>query len=194
MKQEKKNKRHGVPLMSDPNIILRFWFEECTPEQWFKVDEKFDRMIAERFSACHEAAANGELYSWRSTPRGRLAEIIVLDQFSRNIYRNKPQAFAQDGMALILSQELVLLGLDKELSEKERSFAYMPYMHSESIAVHDIAVNLFNRPGLEENFRFEKAHRDIIHRFGRYPHRNKILGRDSTQEEVEFLKTPGSSF
>lgn len=180
--------------MKDPNIILKFWFEECTPEQWFKVDEKFDRLITERFSSLFAAASQGELYSWRETARGRLAEIIVLDQFSRNIFRNKPEAFAQDRMALVLAQELVHLGLDEKLTDTERAFAYMPYMHSESLAVHDIAVNLFNRPGLEENFRFEKAHRDIIQRFGRYPHRNKILGRESTQEEVDFLKTPGSSF
>ena len=176
------------------NEIYEFWFNECTPEQWFKVDASFDRMISERFSACHQAASQGELFNWRNTPRGRLAEIIVLDQFSRNIFRNKPEAFLQDGMALVLSQEMVTLGMDRELSPIEKSFAYMPYMHSESAVIHETAMNLFDGPGMEENFRFEKAHRDIILRFGRYPHRNKILGRISTDEEEAFLKTPGSSF
>ena len=180
--------------MSEYSKVLTFWFSECTPEQWFKVDRSFDQLITDRFSSCHEAASRGELFSWRNNPRGRLAEIIVLDQFSRNIYRNRPQAFAQDPLALILSQELVLSGLDQELDVMERAFAYMPYMHSESLLIHDVAIKLFEHPGMAENLRFERAHREIIHRFGRYPHRNKILGRDSTQEEVEFLKTPGSSF
>jgi len=174
--------------------IYQFWFKECTPEQWFKVDPGFDQQIRDRFSSCHEAASRGELFSWRNTARGRLAEIIVLDQFSRNIFRNRPEAFSQDGMALVLSQEMVAHTLDRELSPVEKSFAYMPYMHSESLLIHELAMKLFDGPGMEENFRYEKAHRDIIRRFGRYPHRNKILGRVSTQEEEDFLKTPGSSF
>lgn len=174
--------------------IHSFWFIESTPKQWFKGGQDFDRRITERFSVIHEAASRGELYHWRKTARGRLAEIIVLDQFSRNIHREKPRAFLQDGMALILSQELVGLGLDKDLTVDERRFAYMPYMHSESIMIHELAVKLFDGPGMEENLRFEKAHQKIILRFGRYPHRNKILGRESTQEEEDFLKTPGSSF
>jgi len=118
----------------------------------------------------------------------------VLDQFSRNIHRGAPQAFAQDALALALAQELVAARHDQELTTEERAFAYMPYMHSESLAIHDQAMLLFNQPGLDNNLQFEVRHRDIIARFGRYPHRNAALGRNSTAEETSFLAEPGSSF
>ncbi len=169
--------------------VLDFWFKELTFKDWFSGSTDLDQRIKTRFEKTLEEASRGELSSWRKTPRGRLAEIIVLDQFSRNVYRNTSSAFAQDKMALILSQELVLGGFDKDLSPEEKSFAYMPYMHSESRLMHEEAVKLFNQPGLENNYKFELLHKEIIDRFGRYPHRNAILGRESTPEEVEFLKT-----
>jgi uncharacterized protein (DUF924 family) len=134
------------------------------------------------------------LYSWRATARGRLAEIIVLDQFSRNIHRNTPWAFAQDTLALGLSQAAVSAGALQELNETERAFLLMPYMHSESRLIHEQAETLFRQFTPPYNYDFELKHKTIIDRFGRYPHRNKILGRDSTSEEVEFLKQPGSAF
>ncbi len=153
-----------------------------------------DAQIAERFLPTLLAAARGELFNWRTSAEGRLAEILVLDQFSRNIFRGKPESFAQDSLALILSQEAVLGGALSELPPQKQAFLLMPYMHSESSLIHEEAIKLFSRPGLDFNLDFEKKHKVIIDRFGRYPHRNEILGRISTPEEVEFLKQPGSSF
>ena len=174
--------------------ILHFWFEELTPAQHFAQEDAIDAMIRVRFGATWEAARQCELWSWRGTPQGRLAEILVLDQFSRNIHRGSPLAFAQDAQALVLAQELVAGQHDTALTPAQRAFAYMPYMHSESLVVHAQAMVLFDQPGLENNLKFEVAHRDIIARFGRYPHRNAVLGRSSTPEELAFLQQPGSSF
>lgn len=174
--------------------VFKFWFEETRPEQQFKKDPAFDALIRARFESLHHAAAQGELFAWRATPAGRLAEIIVLDQFSRNLFRDSPRAFACDGMALVLAQEAVSSGADRALPAKQCAFLYMPYMHSESSLVHREAERLFSQPGLEENLKFERRHRAVIERFGRYPHRNAVLGRESTPEELKFLARPGSSF
>jgi uncharacterized protein (DUF924 family) len=174
--------------------ITTFWFEEISQTQWWKKDVQFDQLIASRFSDVHGQASRCELYGWRQTAEGRLAEIIVLDQFSRNIYRNSPLSFATDSMALVLAQEAIRVGADKEVSEGVRSFFYMPYMHSESAVIHKEAVSLYQAYGNEDNLKFELRHKAIIDRFGRYPHRNEILGRDSKVEEVEFLSQPESSF
>lgn len=177
-----------------PADILTFWFEELEPAQWWKKDLAFDRMIAERFGALHAQAARCELYPWRRTAEGRLAEIIILDQFSRNMFRDTAQAFSADALALALAQEAVASGADSALTPVQRSFLYMPYMHSESALIHEQAVDLYTRNGIEENLRFEIRHKEIINRFGRYPHRNAILGRASTSDELAFLQQPGSSF
>ena len=177
-----------------PNPILHFWFTELTPKQHFVKDAALDETIRTRFGATLEAAARCELFAWRATPKGRLAEIIVLDQFSRNVYRDTPRAFAQDALALALAQELVASGQDRSLPVEQLRFVFMPYMHSESALIHDQAVALFSQPGLEDNLRFEHAHKAIIDRFGRYPHRNAIVGRNSTAEELAFLSGPRSSF
>ncbi len=177
-----------------PQDILHFWFDELTPKQHFAKDAALDAAIGARFGATLEAAAKCELFAWRATPEGRLAEIIVLDQFSRNVYRDTPRSFAQDALALVLAQELVASTQDRSLSLAQRSFGYMPYMHSESAVVHAQAVVEFDQPGMEDTLRFELHHKELIDRFGRYPHRNAILGRASTAEELEFLSGPGSSF
>ena len=174
--------------------ILDFWFDQLTDKQHFAKDAVLDADIRTRFGATLEAAARCELFAWRTTPPGRLAEIIVLDQFSRNIHRDTPDAFAQDTLALALAQELVAGKQDQLLTVKQRHFAYMPYMHSESALVHAQAVQLFAQPGLEGALDFEQRHQAIIARFGRYPHRNLILMRASTAEEIVFLNEPGSSF
>ncbi len=174
--------------------VLEFWFDELTPKDWFTGGEEIDALIEARFSDLHRSAAQGELFEWRQNAQGRLAEIIVLDQFSRNIGRNSPAAFSVDPMALALAQEAVAGGFDLQLNEQQKSFLYMPYMHSESLLVHEQAVELFSQTGLEHNLDFEFKHKVIIERFGRYPHRNEVLGRTSTSEEVEFLQQPGSSF
>ena len=180
--------------LTSADALLDFWFRELTPAQWFRKDDALDAHIHERFRDTHREAAAGELWQWRGSAAGRLAEILVLDQFSRNLYRDRPQAFAQDATALVLAQEAVAQGADRELDVTQRVFLYMPYMHSESLKVHDEALRLFDQPGMEESLRFEHRHRDILLRFGRYPHRNAILGRDSTPEEEAFLAQPGSGF
>lgn len=174
--------------------ILHFWFDPDHRSLWFAKSDDFDAKIRESFQAIHHQAAQAELWSWRKTPEGRLAEIIILDQFSRNLYRDQAQAFAYDSLALALAQEAISLQLDAQLSPEQRSFLYMPFMHSESKHIHEFALKLFQRLGNEINLNFEKKHKVIIDRFGRYPHRNKILGRTSTPEELEFLTQPNSSF
>lgn len=178
----------------DVQEVLRFWFEEIDPEMWFKKDRQFDEEIRRRFSTVHQAAVRGELFHWRETLEGRLAEVIVLDQFSRNMYRDQPEAFRYDGMALILAQEALRQGNLQELTVVQRSFLYMPFMHSESSTIHEWAMELFAEEGMESSYEYEKQHRDIIERFGRYPHRNHILQRESTEEEMRFLKEEHAGF
>ncbi len=177
-----------------PAAIIHFWFTELTDKQHFAKDDALDALIAQRFGGLLESAARCELFGWRGSPAGRLAEIIVLDQFSRNVWRDTPRAFAQDALALALAQELVARGDDAQLPVAQRRFAYMPYMHSESLAVHQEALRLFAQPGLEDNLRFERSHLAILERFGRYPHRNVVLGRASSDQELTFLSGPNSSF
>lgn len=174
--------------------VIDFWFSELEPKMWWIKDAEFDANIERRFGRVHRQAMDGELYEWRKSPLGALAEVLVLDQFSRNIFRDKPEAFACDSQALVLAQVAVENQFDEELSVVERSFLYMPYMHSESKLIHEQAIILFTKLGNKDNLRFEQRHKDIVDRFGRYPHRNKILGRESTEEEIEFLKQPGSGF
>ncbi|MDC9719295.1 MAG: DUF924 domain-containing protein [Gammaproteobacteria bacterium] len=174
--------------------IIHFWYKEIPPRNWFIKDLDFDTLLKRRFADIHQRAAAGELESWRQKPLGKLAEIIILDQFSRNLFRDSPKAFAYDSQALVLAQTAIKEGADTSLSTNQKSFLYMPFMHSESVAIHEQAVKLFNQPGLENNYDFELKHKVIIDRFGRYPHRNDVLGRASTPEELEFLSGPGSSF
>lgn len=174
--------------------VIDFWFKEINPGQWWHQSDEFDSQIRERFSQLHTMASRCELYGWRSVPLGRLAEIIVLDQFPRNMFRGTAQAFATDSLALALAQEAVAIRVDAELDSAKKAFLYMPFMHSESPLIHDVAVKLFSEDGMDSNLQFELRHKAIIDRFGHYPHRNAVLGRASSAEEIEFLKTPGSSF
>lgn len=171
--------------------VIAFWFEEIEPAQHWKKDPDFDQLIRDRFGIVHAAATRCELFSWREEPEGRLAEIIVLDQFSRNMFRDRPAAFASDPLALALAQEAIAWGADKQIDRDRVSFLYMPFMHSESALIHEEAVKLF---ASLENLEYELKHKAIIDRFGRYPHRNEVLGRVSTPEELEFLQEPDSSF
>lgn len=174
--------------------VLTFWFNEIEPAQWWINDPAFDALVERRFSSLLQQAAAGELFEWRASLRGRLAEVIVLDQFSRNIHRGTPSAFSQDAAALVLSQEAVAAGALSELGPDERNFLLMPFMHSESRHIHAHAERLFKQFTPERNYDFELRHKAIVERFGRYPHRNAILGRASTLEEIDFLKQPGSAF
>jgi len=180
--------------VTEASDIIRFWFEEIPAESWFTKDPAFDQQLSERFMSTYQHAARGECAHWRETPLGRLAEIIVLDQFPRNMFREQPAAFATDNVALVLSQEAVAQGVLDALTVQQQPFLIMPYMHSESPAIHEKAMILFSRPGLEHNLDYEIRHKAIIDRFGRYPHRNEIVGRESTPDELAFLEEPGSSF
>jgi uncharacterized protein (DUF924 family) len=178
----------------DYNVILNFWFEEIESSKWWSKDLQFDEMISKRFAEVHRAANRCELSHWRKRPQGRLAEIIVLDQFSRNMFRDTALSFASDSLALVLAQEAISVGADVELDQSQRNFLYMPFMHSESLIIHDVAVELYTQNGSQYSLDFELKHRNIIQKFGRYPHRNTILGRTSSQAELEFLTQANSSF
>lgn len=173
--------------MKTAEDVLKFWFAEHGKDDWFGGKPEFDARLAERFAGTHEAVSRGEAWRWRVTPEGRLAEVIVLDQFSRQLYRGKPRAFAQDGMALVLAQEAVAGGHDMKLEPQQRMFLYMPFMHSESLLVHEEAVRLFTSLGNAETLDFELAHKACLERFGRYPRRNAVLGRQSTPEELDYI-------
>lgn len=182
------------PAAIDPESVLAFWFEELGPKDWWGKDDALDARIAKRFGELLAHASRCELQAWRATPRGRLAEVLVLDQFSRHVHRDAPGAFASDPLALALAQEAVARGDDQALTPIERVFLYLPYMHSESRAIQAESVALYARNGLEDNLDFARRHQAIVDRFGRYPHRNAVLGRESTPEEAAFLMEPGSRF
>lgn len=172
-----------------PDEVISFWFDELKPSQQFKKSDELDALIKTRFLSCWHSIMAGETENWRDTAHGRLAEIIVLDQFGRNMFRGLATAYLADPVALILAQEAVRSKADKDLDERQRTFLYMPYMHSESRKVHEQAMILFSDlPNLD----YEIRHKTIIDRFGRYPHRNEVLRRESTAEEIEWMKSnPG---
>lgn len=173
--------------MQSPDEVLRFWFEEHGPDDWFSGKPEFDALLKARFEPTHEAVARGEGFVWRGTTDGRLAEIIVLDQFSRQLYRNSPKAFSQDGMALVLAQEMIAHGLDRDLPLDRRLFIYMPYQHAESRVIQAQSVRLFQSLGDENYLNFARWHFDVIQRFGRFSKRNTVLGRESTPEELAYI-------
>jgi uncharacterized protein (DUF924 family) len=172
--------------------VLRFWFAETKPQQWFTRDENLDAEIRRRFGALHASLIEKVPATVTATPLGALATVIVLDQFSRNLYRNSPRAFAADATALAIAQEAIAAGFDRELDANQRMFLYMPFQHSEDKAIQARSMELFQALGNANALDYAQQHRDIIERFGRFPHRNRVLNRTSTPEEIEFLKThPG---
>jgi len=174
--------------------VLDFWFNPDNKPFWFQKNEKFDQQINEIFYDIWLAGSHDLLANWKDTLEGTLAEIIVLDQFSRNLNRDNPSSFAQDGMALVLAQEAIKDPEFSGLSIDQKRFILMPFMHSESSSIHEQAMLLFEELGDEPTLQFEIKHKAIIDKFGRYPHRNEILNRQSTSKELEFLKQPNSSF
>jgi len=180
--------------MSKQNEVLNFWFEECEEEQWFQKDAAFDGMMRERFLDDVERAIADDYDYWAETPEGRLALILLLDQFTRNIFRDTSRAFAGDDKALALCLEGIELGLLEILKGHRVWFFILPLEHSEDMEIQKMGLPLFKKYPPEDCYQYALAHYEIIERFGRYPHRNKILGRESTPEEIEFLKQPGSSF
>ena len=186
--------RNGAETTPEAETVLQFWFNETEPEKWFKKDEEFDRTVRARFADVCRRAAAGELDAWQHTPRGCVALVIVLDQFPRNMYRGDARAFATDAAARAVLRRALASGFDKGLSVPEKQFLYMPLQHSEDAADQALSVALNTATGNADLVKWAEAHQRIVERFGRFPHRNDILGRESTQEEVEFLKEKGSSF
>ena len=174
--------------------VHTFWFETLKPADWFASNDALDRRIAAEFGALIPAARAGALEFWRVSATGRLAEVLVLDQFSRNVFRGHADAFAGDDMALALAKQAIEVGAAQHLAARERAFLYLPFMHSESLAEHGRALELFSEPGLEQQLQHEHRHRAVLERFGRYPQRNAALGRTNTDEEAAFLAQPGSGF
>lgn len=200
-------------MVHDFEPVLRLWFgqldaagraDEAHSARWWRKDPDFDALLRDELGDTHAAVASCQCEDWLSTDRGRLAYVIVLDQLSRNMFRDTPRMFAHDDRALEVALEGIELGVDGRLAHDERSFLYMPLMHSEQLAVQDRLVELLVawRDGAPEPLRqrieytldFAERHRAIVRRFGRFPHRNQTLGRASTPEELEFSKQPGSSF
>ncbi len=193
-------------LDANARAVLKFWFDKDSEPYWFEKNETFDKRIEGSFGDIWQAAKQGECASWRRTESpadnnnaitnlaGRLAEIIVLDQFSRNLCRKQADSFAQDGMAIVLAQEAIEQPYFSTLPMSWRQFMIMPFMHSESLAIHEQYLPLFEQLNDDNTLEFEHRHRDIIKQFGRYPHRNEALDRPSSDAEKEFLEQPGSSF
>lgn len=181
--------------MTEPAAVLAFWFAEGREAQWFGGGEAFDALVREALLPAHEEAVSGALDHWRETAKGCLALCILVDQVPRNLFRGTPRAFASDPQALAVTRHALERGFDGELSQVERLFLYLPLEHSEALDDQETCVRL--TAGLTENAEWQsyaEAHRDVIARFGRFPHRNAVLGRASTPEEEAFLKEPGSSF
>ena len=174
--------------------ILKFWFEKLTPKEWYRPPETADAEIERRFRDTYEALNESIPEDWLTTPKGYLAAILVLDQFPRNLFRGRARAFATDAQALALAKRAIRDGVDAKLPPKQRAFIYLPFQHWEDVDDQRRSVGLFTALGNPLNLDFAIRHQQIVDRFGRFPHRNKILGRDSTAEEEAFLKQPGSSF
>ena len=183
-----------MPQPQSSAAVLAFWFEECKPEQWYMKDQAFDEIIRNRFEVTVTAALASRLDGWADDAEGCLALILLLDQFTRNIYRDSPRAFSGDELALALSLRCVDRDYLAHGDAAYRQFMLMPMMHSESLDIQDRSLPLFEKLTNPLTHEYAVKHRDIIARFGRFPHRNAILGRPSSADETEFLKQPGSSF
>jgi uncharacterized protein (DUF924 family) len=173
-----------------PSAVLDFWFAPEMEKRWFRSSEALDAEIRERFASPWQAGRDGRLAHWEETPEGALALVILLDQFPLNMFRNRPEGFSTEAAARQVAERAIARGFDRQLDGAALAFLYLPFMHSEDLADQERSVRLFEAAGLTENLRFARHHRDIVARFGRFPHRNAILGRDSSQEEVDWLASP----
>lgn len=177
----------NITDMKTAHDVLYFWFERHGPDDWFAARADFDALVIEQFADTRAALARGEGWDWRTTPDGRLAEIIVLDQFSRQIFRGKAEAFAADPLALVLAQEMVGGGHHNFLTPEKRAFVLLPFMHSESAAMQAESVRLHVALGSEDQLKYARGHAEVIERFGRFPRRNAALGRVSSEEEEAYM-------
>jgi uncharacterized protein (DUF924 family) len=178
------------PSLATPELVLVFWFD-AGPQKWFTKADDFDAEIRARFLPTYEAAVGGQLAAWEATPEGALALIIVLDQFPRNMFRGSPRTFATDATALAAAKRAIARGFDQQLEPRKRNFFYLPFMHSEDLADQQRCVELARAAGDPNTLKFAELHLDIIRRFGRFPHRNPVLGRATTAEEQAFLDGGG---
>ena len=172
-----------------PESIIEFWYSDKVKEKWFNSSLEFDKELKTKYEDVWLAALRGEFSTWRGTANGCLALAIVLDQFPLNMFRNEVKSFSSEAIAIKVAKEAVEKGFDKEIEKDKVSFLYMPLMHSEIIDDQNLAVKLFEQANLLDNLRFAKHHHDIVNRFGRFPHRNIILDRESTPDEIEYLKS-----
>jgi uncharacterized protein (DUF924 family) len=171
-----------------PEEIFLFW-KDAGPDKWFTSDPAFDVEVRARFMETYEAGLRGELDGWERSAYGAFALVILLDQFPRNMFRASSRAFATDALALSISQHALAAGWDRQLTQQQRLFLYMPFQHSENRAVQARSIELFTQLGLADNLDYARRHKDIVDRFGRFPHRNAVLGRQPTTEELEFVAT-----
>jgi uncharacterized protein (DUF924 family) len=176
--------------LATPAQVLDFWFG-AGPQKWFSKDDAFDAAIRQRFLPAYEAAAAGRLSDWEATPEAALALLIVLDQFPRNMFRGSPRAYAADALALTVAKQAVARGFDRRLDLPKRDFFYLPFQHSENLADQERCVELSRQNSNAEGVKWAELHADIIRRFGRFPHRNAVLGRVTTPEEQAFLDGGG---
>lgn len=181
-----------IETHKDAQALLDFWFVEHSGEDWFGGSADFDAKVSSRFMLTLKQGERCELFEWRDTPKGRLAEVILLDQFSRQLYRGKADAFKNDPLALALAQETIAGGHDMGMSEVEQQFLYLPFMHSESMAIQNEGLNLFRKLS-EELYEYQVKHTEVIKRFGRFPKRNEALGRTSTPDEIAYIAERGDS-
>lgn len=167
--------------------LVDFWFSEEASKYWFRATKAFDQQLLERYGDSWQQAKQGELDHWSETATGSLALVILLDQIPLNIFRGKPESFSTEAKSIVVARTAVDRGLDRELPQRQKLFLYMPFMHSENLADQTLALKLFDQPGLEDNLQFSKHHYGIVEQFGRFPHRNEILGRQSSSQEIEYL-------
>ncbi len=179
---------------SKPDQVLLFWFETLRPKDWYRSDAGLDDFVREKMGALHDLAVQGALEHWQEAPEGALALIILLDQVPRNIHRGGPRAFASDEKARDVLAHALREGHEKRLTKRKRVFLYLPLMHSEALAEQEQSVALFRALGIENNLDYAVRHHDVIKRFGRFPHRNATLDRESSAEEQEYLDQPGAGF
>lgn len=173
-----------------PEEIIDFWFSDTARAYWFRSTPEFDREISSRFETSWVQARDGQLADWEQTAAGALALVILLDQLPLNMFRDRPEGFSTEAASRAVAGRAILQGLDASLPDAWKAFLYLPFMHSESLADQDRSVELFEQAGLEENLKWARHHHEIVRRFGRFPHRNAILGRTSTPEETAWLASP----
>lgn len=173
-----------------PEELIEFWFSEPVVKLWFKSTPEFDTQLRKRYLDIYEYAKHGHLDDWRETPLGSLALVILLDQIPLNIFRGRPESFSTEEHARRVASIAIKHSFDRELNDRQKAFLYMPFMHSENLQDQDFAIKLFEQAGLQNNLRYARHHRGIIARFGRFPHRNPILGRASSSDEMAYLDSP----